>query len=177
MGEFRQFRVAVPVVGGEPGELVQDAGDTAVGGLTDADLTHSLRLVVDDCLGRAVLGEDGGDMRGEPAQQVGGWCQRDQDGQQCRLVDEQGDLGAPEQDGGLPLPEQRVGLLVVEVGLADTVEELLGCAHQEHQPIVAQPVQRVPAASCVLPNAAKSACVGRYAEASCTSSASSSEVR
>ena len=89
---------------------------------------------------------------GNLAVSVAAGRRRHQQGQQRRLVDEQRDLGFPEQGGGIPLSQQRGGLLALaEVGRAEVVEQLSGRMHDEHPPILPHPGACVPKDEAAVP--------------------------
>ena len=86
----------------EAGEIDHDAHDAAVRGDTQLSGPHVPPFLVDDRGRRVVGGQHRADLLGDPAGQSPCRRQRQQHGQQRRLVDQQHDPWPPEQDRGVP---------------------------------------------------------------------------
>jgi hypothetical protein len=124
----------IPVGVGEVAELVDGSVDAAVGGPGQAAVCHGRQFGVDEPAGDAVGGEDPFQCGGEPGEDGGGRGERHEHRQQGRLVDEQGHLRSPQEDGGVPGAERGGGWLGGwGGGTADPVEELLGAVDDQHQ--------------------------------------------
>src|SRR5439155_21316092 len=144
-------RGSVAAVGlGQEGELIHDPDNAAVRGLGEATVAHLPLFLIDDGAWGSVRGEHRGELLREPGQQGRRGSQRPQHRQQGRFVDEQRDLGLPEQGGGVPLAHHGGGLLpFTKVGRADAVEQFLGRAHDQHPSILPKPRPDAPAGTPV----------------------------
>ncbi len=106
-------------------------------------VAHLPLLLVDDRVWGSVRGEHRDRLLREPGWQGRCGSQRYQHRQQGRFVDEQCDLRLLEHGGGVPRAHQGGGLFpITKVGRADTVEQFLGRAHDQHPPILAQALAR-----------------------------------
>jgi len=111
--------------------------DAPARGSGQPHLVHFPQFGVDELRRCAVRGERGRELKAEPLQEGGCWCQRHQHRQQGRFADQQGDPWAPEPGGGIPVAQQRGGPLPrVSGDRAEPAEQLPGRPHDQHRPIL-----------------------------------------
>lgn len=91
---------------GEVGELLHDADDAAARRGCQVVLGQDSGISFDDPLVDVVELEDLAEPVGEAGQHGGSRCERDQDGKERWVVDEQRDLGSPRQRRGVPAAQQ-----------------------------------------------------------------------